>query len=587
MSAGTVRPSTLLLDGAHILMAKQLGRLAAILAGLLLAAAAPAGAATIWTPVASGTTQDITAIDYQSDSAAWFATSNGQIFYADGGGFTLGGNFPGNSFDDVAFQPGGRVGYAVTVGGHAYRSIDGGHSWSLQALPGAHPSCGSGVLAPVSRLNAVVWADANTAYLVGGSDSTAPVVLKTTDATTSSTFASVNSNGTSCLLGSDGEYVTDGFAVPGNANALLFITEYFGAVWQSSDGFASALTKTGEMINNFSNVPRMAVDPNNPNRVWAVDHGGGACGDLCFQYSEAAGASENPMTIVGSPSGVQENLYGVGFAGGTLVAAGDGGEIYTSVDGKNAYLQPAGGAQATTGWRAVGVADATHALVGGAGGALVKSTSANAIPDTTAPTGTIAGPSSVEAGHAATFTASLADEPGGSGVDPASIAWTTPGVTGVNGTTTASFTFATTGFHTISLAFRDHAGNATTLTASVFVTPATAGSSGPANASHPVVKTSGGAQITLYKTIRVGKGRYVPVRISTRSPRNFVLEILTSKRPYHHVATVKTSLRHGAKTVKIPLPRHLKNGRYLIVVRVFKGKHGLGRSIRQAFIITS
>lgn len=273
------------------------------------------------------------------------------------------------------------------------------------------------------------------------------------------------------------------------------------------------------------------------------------------------------------------------------MAAGDGGEIYTSVDGKNAYLQPAGGAQATTGWRAVGVADATHALVGGTGGALVKSTSANAIPDTTAPTGTIAGPSSVQAGHAATFAASLADEPGGSGVDPASIAWTTPGVTGVNGTTTASFTFTTTGFHTISLAFRDHAGNATSLTASVVVTAAsssgTARSSGPANASHPVVKSSGGASITLYKTIRVGKGRNVPVRISTRSPRNFVLEILTSKRPYHHVSTLKTSLKKGSKTVKIKLPRRLKNGKYLIVVRVFKGKHGLGRSIRQAFIITS
>jgi len=168
-------------------MAKQLGRLAAILAGLLLATAAPAGAATTWTPIASGTTQDITAIDYQSDSAAWFATSNGQIFYANGsGGFTLGGSFPGNSFDDIAFQPGGNIGYAVTVGGHAYRSIDGGHSWSLQALPGVHSTCGSGILISVPRLNAVVWADASTAYLVGGSAGTEPVVLKTTNATTAS-----------------------------------------------------------------------------------------------------------------------------------------------------------------------------------------------------------------------------------------------------------------------------------------------------------------------------------------------------------------------------------------------------------------
>jgi hypothetical protein len=571
-------------------MAKKLGRLAAILAGLVLAIAAPAGAATIWTPLASGTTQDITAIDYQSDAAAWFATSNGQLFYANGAGFTLGGSFPGNSFDDVAFQPGGNVGYAVTVGGHAYRSIDGGHSWSAVALPVVRTGCSSATTTSVPRLNAVVWADASTAYLVGGSASTEPVVLRTTNATTAGTFTSLNSNGATCLLSNDGDYITDGFAVPGNANALSFITEDFGAVFQSSDGFASALAHTGDMINNFSNTPRMTFDPNNPNRIWAVDHAGSICGGLCFQYSEAAGASDNAMTLVGSPADVKENLYGVGFAGGTLVAAGDAGEIYTSVDGKNAYLQPAAGAQATTSWRAVGVADATHALVGGSGGALVKSTSANAIPDTTAPTGTIGGPSSVQAGHIATYTASLADEPGGSGVDPASLAWTTPGVAGVNGSTTAHFTFTTTGFHTITLSFRDRAGNAASAAAGVFVTaagPAGSGSGTPANASHPVVKTSGGAKITLYKTIRVGKGRNVPVRISTKVPRNFVLEILTSKRPYHHVATLKTSLRKGSKTVKIKLPRKLKNGKYLIVVRVFKGKHGLGRSIRQAFIITS
>jgi len=568
-------------------MAKQLGRVAAaIFASLALATtAAPAGAATIWTPVASGTTQDITAIDYHSDSAAWFATSNGQLWYANGGGFTLGGSFPGNSFDDVAFQPGGGlVGYAVTVGGKAYRSIDGGHSWALVTLPMVHDGCSSATTVPVPRLNAVVWADASTAYLVGGSDATEPVVLKTTTATTTSTFASVNGNGSTCRLGSSGEYVTDGFAVPGNPNALFFITEDFGSVYQSSDGFASTLTKTGEIINNFSSTPRLAVDPNNPNRMWAVDHSGTTCGELCFEFSEAAGASNQAMTLVGAPDSPKENLYGVGFAGGTLLAAGDGGEIYTSVDGKNAYLQPAGGALATANWRAVGIANATHALVGGAGGALAKTTTANAIPDTTPPTGTISGPATVKAGRIATFTASVADQPGGSGVDPASLAWTTPGLTGVNGTTTARFTFRTKGFHTITLSFRDRAGNAATATASVLVT---AGSSAPANASHPVVRTSGGAKVTLYRTIRARKGRFVPVRISTKAPRNFVLEILTPKRPHHHVATLKAHLRHGAKTVRIPLPRKLKNGRYLIVVRVFKGTHGLGRSIRQAFIITN
>jgi hypothetical protein len=493
-------------------MPKQLGRMAAILVGVLLAIAAPAAAGTVWTPVGSGTTQDITAIDYQSDAAAWYATSNGQIFFASpGGGFAMGANLPGNSFSDIAFGPGGSVGYAVALNGHAFRSTNGGQTWTPVTLPAVNSNCTFVTSVPVPRLYGIVWADANTAFLVGGSDTSEPVVLRSANAAAATpTFADANFTGSDCRASSGGSYITDGFAVPGNPLALAFITENFGAVWTSSDGFASPLVHSGDMINNFANAPRMTFDPNNPNRIWAVDHGGSLCGDLCFQYSEVGGGSDNAMTIAGSPSGLSENLYDVGFAGGTLVAAGDAGEIYTSLDGRTAYLQPADGSFATTAWRSVGVADGTHAMVGGAGGALVKTTNANAIPVPAPPAG---GPPPV--------------------------------------------------VHPLPLP--------STLTVG----------------ANPTTKRTAGATITLYKTIHVSKGRYVPVKLSTRVPRNFVIEILTPRRPYHHVATLKTSLRRGAKTVHVKLPKHLKNGRYLIVVRVFKGRHGLGRSIRQAFIVTA
>ena len=47
---------------------------------LCLGALAPsANAATIWTPIDSGQTGTITAIDYQSPDRFWYATANGRL----------------------------------------------------------------------------------------------------------------------------------------------------------------------------------------------------------------------------------------------------------------------------------------------------------------------------------------------------------------------------------------------------------------------------------------------------------------------------------------------------------------------------
>jgi photosystem II stability/assembly factor-like uncharacterized protein len=583
-------------------MPKRSRLVAAAACTTLLAAAAPASAATTWTQVASGTTQDITAVEYRGDTQAWLATGGGQLLSADGGGgFVVRRTFPGESFTDISFDPSGTHGLATTATGGLYRSADGGTNWAPIVLVPVRRSCTDGTATAVPRLNAAFWADGSIAYAVGGSASTEPIVLRSTNRGLS--WSDANWAAPGCRLGVAGTPVTDGLAIPGNPNALRFITESFGAVYSTNDGLATTAIKTGEMITNFDDVPRMAIDAANPSRMWAVDHNGAGCGSLCFTFSETGGASDAPMTIVGSPAGIRRNLYGVSYAGGTLVAAGDGGEIYTSVDGKNAYLQRAGTPLEGVNWRSVSIADAGRAMVGGAGGVLVRTANANSLPDMTAPTATISGPATLRVGEPGTYTASVADEAGGSGVDPASLAWSSPGTPGASGPS-AAFTFTTTGPRTITLTFKDLAGNAGRATFAVNVTSAgttppparrptgrtpgrnPGGAGTPPNVSgRAVTTTTGGATIATWKKVALSRGRFVPVRISARSPRRFVIEIRRAKKPRTRIAMAKTSLRRGKKLVKVPLRRSTKTGKYLIVVRVYKGRRAIGKRVRTAFVI--
>jgi hypothetical protein len=95
-----------------------------------LAAATSAHAASIWTPVSSGTTDTISSIVYQSPTRFWYATTNGKIEFFNGSSFVAGaGITPGENFTDLAFQPtsipggpgtSGLFGYAVTSTGHVW-----------------------------------------------------------------------------------------------------------------------------------------------------------------------------------------------------------------------------------------------------------------------------------------------------------------------------------------------------------------------------------------------------------------------------------------------------------------------------------
>src|SRR6185312_14608225 len=122
-------------------------------------------------------------------------------------------------------------------------------------------------------------------------------------------------------------------------------------------------------VNSFNGNPRIALDPNSPNRLWVVDHfGGGTCGTLCLQVSTDGGTNAAAATFP-NDSTVTGNLFGVSSQGGSEVAAGSGGEIFTSIDGTNFYKQPADGVLATENWRAEDAFDAQHAAVGGENGA--------------------------------------------------------------------------------------------------------------------------------------------------------------------------------------------------------------------------
>jgi len=76
----------------------------------------------------------------------------------------------------------------------------------------------------------------------------------------------------------------------------------------------------------------------------------------------------------------------------------------------------------------VGLAGPRSGAVGGTNGRLVVSDTLDTIPDVVAPTGAIGGPDTAVAGAAVASTAQVADEAGGSGIDPTSFLWTSAGL---------------------------------------------------------------------------------------------------------------------------------------------------------------
>jgi hypothetical protein len=462
--------------------------LAAAIAALLLSTAS--ASAGIWTPQASGTTQEITAIDYRAVNDIYVATANGQILRNG----TVQLNAPGVTFTGIELNPSGTAGLATATLGKLYRY--NGTTWSLVNLANTtrnHSCPGSGFFlqtaTPTGNLTGVSWKDDTTAYVAGADRG---VLLKTTNGGTGWFDVSRRSDGTCFADPGFGAILSDVATVKGT-DTVYVLTDSFAARRISSDGFASpAAERNTTAVNCFDVAMKIAVDQDSPNRSVAV---GKCAGSLSNGFSSDGGTSYELGFDYANGSGSNiTTLYDVAIGGGSAIAVGDGGTILLSPDGLKGYFQPADGAEATTGWRAVDKFDLNNAAVGGVGGKLVVSTQANTIPDLVAPSGTISGPVTATAGQAVTYTANVADNAGGSGINPASFAWNATGIPAATGNP-VSITFPSAGFYTLRVGFKDLAGNAAEATLSVNVSAAAPAPSGSTTVTRTVSVPGGSIQL--------------------------------------------------------------------------------------------
>ncbi len=237
-------------------------------------------------------------------------------------------------FTDVA-RNGANV-VAVGKGGSIWRSTDAGASFAqVTGTTTFTNSCLHGGANPSGPLTvdlfSVKFADPGTVYVTGEN----ATVLKST--TAGQVFSEVNkrANGT-CLMTSGGppyDAIADSAWL--NATTGYLISRNFGRIFVTTDGLASA-TPRGNATNvadtggasgqPVRDRPQLAVDPANPARAWAVNIGPGGS---FFVRSTDGGATWTTVTADGKNAG----LHDVGYASGTVVAVGDAGEVYRSLDG--------------------------------------------------------------------------------------------------------------------------------------------------------------------------------------------------------------------------------------------------------------
>jgi photosystem II stability/assembly factor-like uncharacterized protein len=446
-------------------------------------------------------------------------------------------------------------------------------------VPIEYPACvqpfSSGPLS--DDLISAQFADATTVYVTGEHED----ILKSVNG--GADFTEVNktyvAGSVECKEQNNGSQVADSFTDTAwlDANHGFLLDRYFGDVWATTDGLASTIpSRKSEALDSFAETGRLSVDKSDPSHIWAVSPSTG-CGALCFVDSTDGGTTWNHVTYDES----QVALRDISSSGMTVVAAGDGGAIYTSPDGINFYRQVAAPPLSTNNWTAVAVLNATTAVVGGAGGALVITTKANQRPDSTPPTGRITGPSNLAVGHDGTYTASATDNAGGSGVDPTSFRWSIPGQAAQTGKS-ATFGFSNAGRYTVTVSFKDLAGNAGSARIMITVASTSTG-------SHPVTKHSGGSTVTIFKKVTAGngKGRFIPVRLATKNKRQFIVTLL-SRKGNHQLATLTTTLKRGHKTVHLRISSKIKSGTYkLVVIVLTTGRHShvVAGRVKQVFVL--
>lgn len=550
----------------------------------VLAPAAAAQAASLWTPLTSGTTQTISAIAWPTANTLVFTTTGGQILHETSPGvFAQSTVTPAApfGFTDIAMSADGTKGVAVGPSATLYHSTDSGVTWhAVSVVPQENPACQQPFsTAPLTDdLYSAQFADPNTVYVTGDHED----ILKSTDG--GATFTEVNkanvAGSVQCKEMNDTSQPGDPFTDTAWIDAThgFLLNRYFGDLWATSDGISSTMpSRKAETLDSYVEIARLSLDHADTSHLWAISQSAG-CGALCFEYSTDGGTSWQHVTY----DEQQVALRDISSSGLTVVAVGDGGTIYTSADGVNFARQVADAPLSTNNWNAVAVLNTTTAIVGGAGGALVVTQKANQLPDTTAPTGTITGPTKLATGQFGSYTVNATDNPGGSGIDQNSFSWSVPGQTTPATGTHVSFAISTPGTYSLTVSFKDLAGNAGTASITIKVASTSTG-------SQPVTKSSGGSTVTIFKKVTAGhgKGRFIPVRLKTKKPRRFIVTLLT-KKGNHQLATLTTTLKKGTKTVHLPISAKIKSGTYkLIVIVLTTGKHShpVGGHIKQVFVL--
>src|SRR5215212_4826838 len=119
--------------GARSISAMKTRTVLAILGALCGAAVfgASSAQAGIWTPIASGTTETITAVEYEGPGGRFiYATAAGHIFYrgADGSFQQASGPAGGIFFTDIEMR--GLFGYAVGLGNQVWWTKNNGKNWT-------------------------------------------------------------------------------------------------------------------------------------------------------------------------------------------------------------------------------------------------------------------------------------------------------------------------------------------------------------------------------------------------------------------------------------------------------------------------
>ena len=358
--------------------------------------ALPTGAGAVtWSPIASGTASNITAIEYQSPTRFWFTTSTGEIYGRGGGGnFVKEKASTGIALNDIEFLPApSEVGIAVGNGGQVFRTINGGLAWeSIAGIPVSKTTPNDCTeQKPLGDVFSVRFASPTIVYILGqGSQlarsSNASVGANGTwvDANWNDVLPGGRSPGDTCRIADNGDNLGDAFFA--SPTVGTFCTLFFGQVYVTADGLGSAATEKAEGCGNgFLGTRHLAGDPANPNRMWAV----GGSSKLDGTAMTIDGWTTAKSFLIGNDT-IREvsEPTDVAYAGGTVLSAGGAGMILASNDGVTFYFNDAAGLP-TTNWEAVALANGNDGAVGGAGGALAVTTDASSVtpPPSTTPTG--------------------------------------------------------------------------------------------------------------------------------------------------------------------------------------------------------